>query len=280
MLAMIEAQLADLTAFVRAHSPLLVLTGAGLSTASGIPAYRDERGEWRSRRRILHNDFMTRHAVRQRYWARSMAGFPLMRDAQPNAGHRALAALEAAGFIKLIVTQNVDRLQQRAGGKQVVDLHGRIDQIICTGCRARSRRDDFQRTLLAANPGLAREAAQQAPDGDADLSDIRIGDVVVPACDDCAGILKPNVVFYGGGVPKDRVDMAMAALQEASAVLVAGSSLQVFSGYRFCREAKRLGKPVAAINRGTCRGDPDFDLKLWADVNDVLPSLVTRLKIS
>lgn len=249
--------------FLSAHERLVVLTGAGCSTDSGIPAYRDEDGTWRQRRPVQYQDFVSDPAWRRRYWARSLRGYPLMAQARPNAAHGWLAALEASGRLELLVTQNVDGLHQRAGSADVVDLHGSIHRVLCLDCGARSERARMQARLLAANPGFRAEApATPRPDGDAELDDGDLDPFVVPACERCGGVLKPDVVFFGESVPRERVERTTTALERADALLVMGSSLMVFSGYRFCRAAARLGRPMASVTRGRTRADDLLDLRL------------------
>jgi NAD-dependent SIR2 family protein deacetylase len=266
-----------LHAFIERHPRLLVLTGAGCSTASGIPDYRDARGNWKHRQPVMYQDFVRSPHVRQRYWARSLVGWPLFAAAQPNAAHRALAGLEAAGRVQLLVTQNVDGLHQRAGSRQVLDLHGRIDAVECLGCRARTSRAQFQDALRALNPKFTTLAADIAPDGDAQLDGADFSDFRVPECRHCGGLLKPAVVFFGESVPDHRVTTGHDALTRADALLIVGSSLMVYSGYRFVRAAVAAGKPVAAINRGRTRADADFALKIEESCDAALASLLDAL---
>ncbi|HJO35966.1 MAG TPA: NAD-dependent protein deacetylase [Gammaproteobacteria bacterium] len=266
------AEPAALAAWLDAQPRLFVLTGAGCSTASGIPDYRDADGVWRRGTPMAHRDFIGSAARRRRYWARSLAGWPAFAAARPNPAHGALADLERAGRIVQLVTQNVDALHQRAGSQRVIDLHGRLDRVICLDCGVRRSRHALQQALLAANPGWDAQQARILPDGDVAVEDD--AGFLVPACPHCGGILKPDVVFFGERVPPARVEAAFAALSEADAVLVVGSSLMVYSGFRFVREAIRLGKPVAAINLGRTRADDLFTLRLAADAADALPPLV------
>jgi NAD-dependent SIR2 family protein deacetylase len=265
--------LSALTAFVEAHPRLFVLTGAGVSTASGIPGYRDVRGEWQRKQPITHQEFTGSEAARKRYWARSMIGFGVMAHAAPNAAHRALAQLEQTGHIEQLVTQNVDGLHQRAGSAKVIELHGGIGQVVCLDCSAHSPRGALQARLEAANPAYRALPGVAAPDGDADIEAGSFASFLVPACLQCGGMLKPDVVFFGANVPPARKDAAMAALLRADAVLVAGSSLMVHSGYRFCERAHALGKPLAAINLGRTRADTLLDVKVEQDC----AGLLTRL---
>jgi NAD-dependent SIR2 family protein deacetylase len=262
----VSASPADSTAalvdFVGLHSRFFVLTGAGCSTESGIPDYRDVAGEWKRRPPIMFQDFVSSERARQRYWARSLAGFRRMRGARPNDAHHALARLERHGRIAQLVTQNVDGLHQAAGSQNVVDLHGRIDTVRCLECNRRSSRERLQAELESRNPDFAALDAADAPDGDADLEHAAFECFAVPACEICGGLLKPDVVFFGEGVPAARVAAAMAAVEIADAMLVVGSSLMVYSGYRFVRAMADLGKPIAAINLGRTRADDLLTLKV------------------
>lgn len=268
--------LGPLRDFIDRHRRLFVLTGAGCSTGSGIPDYRDAAGEWKRTPPIRHQQFTGDAQSRARYWARSMVGWAHIGQARPNAAHHALAQLEHQGRVARLVTQNVDRLHQKAGSSTVIDLHGRIDQVVCLQCGACGEREDFQVRLLNRNPGYASLAAARAPDGDADLERSDFSDFVVPGCERCGtGTLMPDVVFFGANVPPERVRQAMDALEQAEAMLIVGSSLMVWSGYRFALRAAELGRPIAAINQGRTRADPLLDVKVEADCADVL-SRITR----
>jgi len=248
--------------FIQQHSRLFVLTGAGCSTDSGIPDYRDADGEWKRAQPVQFRSFMEEPLTRKRYWARSLVGWRRFGRARPNDAHRALAALEHRGRVGLLVTQNVDRLHQAAGSAAVVDLHGTLDTVRCMGCERRLPREELQEQLLERNPDWARLDARDAPDGDADLQGLDFSAFDVPACDECGGVLKPDVVFYGESVPKERVTTAMQGVTEADAMLVVGTSLMVFSGYRFAREAAAAGKPIATVNLGRTRADDLVSLKV------------------
>jgi NAD-dependent SIR2 family protein deacetylase len=252
----------SLASFVFRHPRLFVLTGAGCSTGSGIPGYRDEQGVWKTRPPVQYSEFVARAEARRRYWSRSLVGWPRVASAQPNAAHRALATLEQAGFVHTLVTQNVDGLHQRAGSRRAIDLHGRLDEVECLECGGRLPRQDVQAMLLGWNPSFApRSDAPARPDGDA-LVERDLSGFCVPDCGACGGILKPSVVFFGENVPRLRVERALAALAASDALLVVGSSLMVFSGYRFCLAAKALGKPIAVVNLGRTRADPFLHLKV------------------
>lgn len=265
--------LAPLIDWVRRHPRLLVLTGAGCSTAAGIPDYRDTDGAWKRAAPMRYQLFVGESTARQRYWARSMVGWRTMAQARPAQAHHALAQLEAAGHVELLVTQNVDGLHDQAGSKGVVDLHGRIDTVCCLACGQRQPRLALQRELLRRNPQWAARDALAAPDGDADLEALDFSGFDVPDCADCGGMLKPDVVFFGENVPRERVAAARAALARSDALLVAGSSLMVYSGYRFVEDAVAAGKPVLIVNRGRTRADAVLTLKVDQDVGVALATL-------
>lgn len=262
--------------FIARHPRLVVLTGAGCSTDSGIPDYRDEAGAWKRAQPVTYQDFVGKPHTRQRYWARSIVGFRKMRGARPNDAHRALVELEAQGRVEQLVTQNVDGLHQAAGSRDVVDLHGRIDVVRCLECQARVARDAFQAALTARNPTFATLDALGAPDGDADLDGIDFGRFDIPPCDACGGLMKPDVVFFGEGVPPDRVQRVFDAVAAADAMLVVGSSLMVYSGFRFVKAMVESGKPVAAVNRGRTRADDLLSLKVEGNCADVLRAAVAE----
>jgi NAD-dependent SIR2 family protein deacetylase len=263
----------ELDEFLERHPRLFVLTGAGCSTESGIPDYRDADGAWKRKPPVTFQAFMTEPQVRHRYWARSFIGWRWFGTARPNGAHDALARLEARGRIEKLVTQNVDRLHQAAGSLDVVDLHGRMDQMVCMTCGARVDRAPFQLQLLERNPAWAHLDADAAPDGDADLEGHDFSAFNVPGCEHCGGLLKPDVVFFGEKVPAERVTGAMAALERADAMLVVGSSLMVYSGFRFALAAQQLGKPIAAINLGRTRADDLLTLKVARSCAEALAAL-------
>ncbi|MEM8561001.1 MAG: NAD-dependent protein deacetylase [Pseudomonadota bacterium] len=266
-----------LVEFVTDNPRLTVLTGAGISADSGIPTYRDNAGSWQHSTPITHQEYIAEPRRRQRYWARSMQGWPLIRDARPNVAHRVLSRLEQWGYIELIITQNVDRLHQRAGSVKVIDLHGRVDQVNCLDCDWTCSREHIQQQLVRQTPTANAVVHNARPDGDADVSEEQIAAITSPRCEQCGGVLMPDVVFFGGSVPKARVEQCSEAVTAADALLVVGSSLQVFSGFRFCRLAKQLGKPLAVINPGVTRADSIADLKLSTPCGPLLDALLVRL---
>lgn len=270
----------ELHAFVAEHERLFVLTGAGCSTESSIPDYRDEQGHWKNAQPTTYQDFMEDPLRRARYWARSMIGWRRFGASQPNRAHHALATLEQHGKIRMLVTQNVDRLHQAAGSQHVIDLHGRLDQVRCMQCQRIYARDAVQEVLEASNPSWIHLDAIDAPDGDARLEGHDFASFVAPSCPQCGGILKPDVVFFGESVPRQRIQDAFAALAESQAVLVVGSSLMVFSGFRFVRAAAESGQPVAAINQGRTRADDLLQFKVEQPCGAVLQTLVNSLATS
>ena len=265
-----DVAVAALDEWLDAHPRVFVLTGAGISTGSGIPDYRGPDGLWKRNAPITYQAFMRDPAMRARYWARSYIGWPVVARAQPNRAHLALVELEAQGRIASLVTQNVDGLHSRAGQRNVIDLHGRIDQVICTQCGTPVSRVEIQQQLTDANPGWATLHAKTAPDGDADLDRTDFDNFRAPPCPRCGGLLKPDVVFFGENVPRARVDDAQAALARADALLVIGSSLMVYSGFRFAREARERRLALAILTRGVTRADGIATLKLDVDCEPVL----------
>jgi NAD-dependent SIR2 family protein deacetylase len=259
---------------------VVVLTGAGLSTSSGIPDYRDGDGQWKRTRPIDHRDFLRSESTRRRYWARSFVGWPTIALASPSRGHHALAELERLGRIDLIITQNVDGLHQRAGSRCVLELHGGLERVICLCCHRTFRRASVQTWMSEANPVFTSDAAVVAPDGDAQVAERFHADFRIPACPSCGGLLKPDVVFFGDSVPRDRVRAGMDAIAAARGLLVVGSSLMVYSGFRFAEHAHRLGKPVMAINLGTTRADRLLYAKVQEDCDQFLHTLQIRATVS
>ncbi|MGM4931737.1 NAD-dependent protein deacetylase [Tardiphaga sp. 619_E2_N8_5] len=260
--------------FVDRHQRLFVLTGAGCSTNSGIPDYRDTDGNWKRTQPVTFQAFMGEELTRQRYWARSLIGWRRFGLARPNDAHHALARLEQIGKCEVLLTQNVDRLHQAAGSKKVIDLHGRLDLVRCMGCERRIQRDEFQHEMGRLNTGWLDLDAAVAPDGDADLENVDFASFVVPACEICGGVLKPDVVFFGESVPRDFVDAALGHLQKADAMLIAGSSLMVYSGFRFVQAAMRAEIPIAAVNLGRTRADEFLSFKVEDRCEDALAFLL------
>ncbi|WP_028643242.1 NAD-dependent protein deacetylase [Nocardioides sp. URHA0020] len=260
----------DALALLRGR-PLVVLTGAGVSTDSGIPDYRGPGAV--TRLPMTYQEFVSGPAARQRYWARSHLGWGRMRRAEPNAGHQALARLGP----ELLITQNVDGLHEQVGTPRLVALHGRIADVVCLDCRTTSPRAALHRRLAELNPGFAEQHAAVAsrPDGDVDLQET--ADFVVPACPECDGVLKPDVVFFGENVPAPRVARCYEAVDALvdvdGALLVAGSSLTVMSGLRFVRRAAKSGTPVVIVNRGETRGDPLAAYRIDAGCSEFLTTL-------
>lgn len=254
---------------------VFVLTGAGCSTASGIPDYRDENGEWKRRPPVMIQAFRTQDATYRRYWARAYAGWARFSAAEPGAAHHALAAWERTGSLARLVTQNVDGLHQRAGSRAVIDLHGRLDVVVCLGCGHRTSRTAVQDAMASANANWTATAVA-APDGDADIDAAVVEQFDAPHCGHCGGLLKPDVVFFGENVPAERYETAREALAGADALLVAGSSLMVYSGFRFVRQAHEAGLPIAIVNRGLTRGDEFADLKVEGDVGPLLTQVIAQ----
>jgi len=267
----------DLTRFVADAGTVTVLSGAGVSTASGIPDYRDRDGHWKHTPPVQYQDFVSHAAVRRRYWARSFAGWQRMARARPNTAHAALAALEEAGHVDTLVTQNVDGLHGQAGSRRVIDLHGRLDRVVCLECDAYTDRPAWQERLVASNPGWDGVVAGLRPDGDVEFAAADIDAFRVPGCGACGGIVKPDVVFFGESVPPERVAEAAASVSRAGGLLVVGSSLMVFSGLRFVRQAVSLGKRVAVLNQGVTRADDVVQLKVDADCGEALGEIVAAL---
>ncbi len=266
-----------LVSFIREHSRLTVLTGAGCSTDSGIPEYRDDDGNWKHRQPMQFAEFVSDEGKRRKYWAQSLAGWHRISNAKPNAAHRAIAALERCGYVSCVITQNVDNLHKAAGSQNVIDLHGVLQRIRCLACNAQDSRHVYQSRLQAYNPDWSASLTAIAPDGDAAISvdDMRSFDI--PGCTHCGGIVKPDVVFFGESVPALRTRRARRFLQQSDALLVVGSSLMVFSGYRFARIASDAGKPITIVNRGATRADGLATHKLTANCAELLSQAASRL---
>lgn len=274
-----------LSQFLHRTRRLVVLTGAGCSTESGIPDYRSPGGAWTRHKPIQFSAFVRSAEVRRFYWARSYRGWPRFESARPNAAHRALAELEARGRVHQLITQNVDDLHQEAGSRAVVQLHGRNRLVVCLDCGGESPREEMQSRLGELNAewlqrnatnGLRGDEADFAPDGDAEVAREVVGGFRVPECRRCGGVLKPAVVFFGESVPKEKVDYAMRRVDEADALLVVGSSLTVWSGFRFAKRAHERGIPIAIVNIGLTRADDLATLKIEEQCGAVLSELATR----
>ncbi|TDB69460.1 NAD-dependent protein deacetylase [Micromonospora sp. KC721] len=268
----------DTLAGLVAAGGVAVLSGAGLSTESGIPDYRGPSGLARRHTPMTYQTFTGDPAARRRYWARSHVGWRGIAQAVPNDGHRAVARLQAAGLVDGIVTQNVDGLHTAAGSRDVVELHGRLAQVVCLGCGHRSAREQVQQRLRQANPGFAVVAGTVHPDGDVDLDDGQVVGFRTVDCGRCGtGMLKPDVVFFGERVPVDRVARCFAMVDRARALLVLGSSLTVLSGRRFVVRAARQGIPVVIVNQGPTRGDGYATLRVDAPLGMLLPAVADRV---
>ena len=253
---------------------VVVVTGAGCSTASGIPDYRGPNGAFtRGHKPMTYQQFLRDPQGRRRYWARGHVGWTRFSQARPNAAHIALAELETRGLVTGIITQNVDGLHQAAGSTEVIDLHGRLDRVVCLTCGSVERRDSVHRRLTARNPHLSVASEVINPDGDTDIPDEVLARFEMVTCLVCDGDLKPDVVYFGESVPPERVDRAYSWVDRASVLLVAGSSLTVYSGRRFLMHAHKLGKPIAIVNAGPTRADEFANIRIDADVCDVLGSL-------
>ena len=279
----------QLAGLLAAAERLVVLTGAGCSTESGIPDYRSPGGVWSRHKPIYYSAFVRSPEVRRFYWARSFRGWQRFSAARPNDAHVALAALERSGRVTRLITQNVDDLHQEAGSRCVIQLHGRNRLVVCLGCGARTPRQEMQDRLAEVNAewiartaweGLSGDEADFAPDGDAELAESLVGDFQVPECRVCGGILKPDVVFFGEMVPPPRVSESMASVDHADTLLVVGSSLTVWSGFRFVRRAADRGIPIAIVNIGPTRGDDLAHLKIEERCGVVLPAAVESIGIA
>jgi NAD-dependent SIR2 family protein deacetylase len=254
-----------------AGKSIVVLTGAGVSTESGIPDYR---GEGKKERHPMTFDvFMGTEAARARYWARSYVGWSVIANAKPNGSHFALAQAESLGRISHIVTQNVDSLHQQAGSKKVTELHGRLDQVVCMSCRVSIDRLKMDDLIERLNPQIRKDLSVEfTPDGDAEIE--ATADFRIPPCASCGGVLKPDVVFFGESVPAERVAFTMEQLERSDALLVAGSSLTVNSGMRFARAANKAGKPIVIVNVGPTKADDIAVAKIEAPTSMALEELL------
>jgi len=256
---------------------VLVLTGAGMSTDSGIPDYRGPDGTRRVTP-VHYGEFLDSVAARRRYWARAFVGWRRFAAVEPNAGHAAIARLQHAGALGALITQNVDGLHQAAGSRDVVELHGTLAAVVCLACGARIDRAGIDARIRSLNPDFDPDGRELRPDGDVDLDEADVAAFVTPRCPQCdSDLLKPDVVFFGDSVPKTRVTRCYALTDAADALLVLGSSLRVYSGYRFVRRAAERDIPVAIVTRGPSRGDGEATVRLDASLGEVLPALAVRL---
>ena len=256
---------------------VVVLSGAGLSTESGIPDYRGPSGAARRATPMTFQEFTRSQEGRRRYWARSHLGWRVIARAQPNPGHRAVAELERQGLLAGTITQNVDGLHTAAGARDVVELHGNLDRVVCLSCGRTTPREELDGRLRAVNRAWGAKALAVNPDGDVELRDEDLVGFRIVDCTACGGLLKPDVVFFGETVPADRVARCFSLVDAAGALLVLGSSLTVMSGYRFVLHAAKLGVPVAIVNAGVTRGDEKASLRVDAPLGEVLPRLLERL---
>ncbi|MFK7966876.1 MAG: NAD-dependent protein deacetylase [Burkholderiaceae bacterium] len=265
-----------LEAFINRTNRLFVITGAGISTGSGIPDYRDQQGQWKRPQPMTLQNFTGSVQARRRYWARSLIGWPIVSTAKPNQAHYAVARLQSHGPAHFLVTQNVDSLHQKAGSPQVLDLHGRLDRVICLDCGKQVNRRLYQQTMESLNPSWAQRRAAVAPDGDAQLDETDFSDFEIPDCSHCGGVMKPDVVYFGETVPAGRISETLNALERSDAVLVVGSSLMVYSGFRFVRQAARMGLPIASVTLGQGRADDLLSLKVDLPCDEALKFLINR----
>lgn len=251
----------------------LILTGAGCSTEAGLGDYRNRQGEWKRPQPITGQLFRSDEHARKRYWARSAVGWPHFSRAKPTLAHRAIARFQKSNKAPCLITQNVDQLHQQANHQNVIDLHGVLGQVICLNCANLSTRNQMQSRLTKNNPWLEELDASYAPDGDADLEHALIDTVQIPSCEVCDGMLKPDVVFFGENVPKPRIEKAFSALNDAEGLLVIGSSLMVYSGFRFCRKAAQLNKPIILVNQGITRADDLASFKFEGECGELLDAV-------
>ena len=259
------------------HRPWLALTGAGISAASGIPTYRDHDGRWLGSQPIQHQEFIENPEKRRRYWSRSVLGWPRVGEANPNETHTALTRLQHAGLLRGVITQNVDRLHQRAGSDNVIDLHGRLDKVRCLNCSALFSRAEIQNWLERHNALPDIHSVTVRPDGDADLPTTFIDNFVVPDCTFCNGVLMPDVVFFGGTVPRDTTQACFDLIDASNGLMVIGTSLSVFSGLRLCRYAAKQKKRLIILNQGPTRADDLYHEKYAGDAFSLLSICATEL---
>ncbi len=268
-----NAQNPSLKTVLQSVDHWLILTGAGCSTEAGLGDYRNQQGEWKRPQPITGQLFRSDEHARKRYWARSAVGWPHFASATPTRAHHAIARFQSTGKAPYLITQNVDQLHQQANHNNVIDLHGVLGQVICLSCGNLSARNHMQNRLIDHNPWLKELDASYAPDGDADLEHSQINTVKIPNCELCDGMLKPDVVFFGENVPKIRIEKAFDALDKAQGLLVIGSSLMVYSGFRFCRKAVELKKPIVLVNQGVTRADDLATAKFEGECGELMDAI-------
>lgn len=259
------------------HREAVVLTGAGCSTESGIPDYRGPKREESHPEPITYQEFVDSASVRRRYWARATLGWPRFDAAAPNDAHRTIARLEDCGLVRGVITQNVDRLHREAGSERVVELHGALADVRCLDCGSIVSRDTLQRRLVESNPGWTDRHPELAPDGDVRLPSAIPDDFEIPDCRQCGGLLKPDVVFFGENVPEQTLDRAWRLWRGAELLLVVGSSLKVWSGFRFVKRAAETMMPVVIVNLGPTRGEDEAWLRVEARAGEAMTELADRL---
>lgn len=262
--------------FVFESKRLLVVTGAGISTESGIPDYRSEGVGLYARsknRPVQYQDFIRKADIRQRYWARNFVGWPVFSSVLPNKSHNILSSLENKGKVHWLVTQNVDALHIKAGSQNLTELHGSAHRVHCLSCDNRLPRTQLQEIIKRENPMWHSESIEMAPDGDVQLTEEQIKGFKVPSCDKCGGILKPEIIFFGDNVPRPTVDFVFGKVKECDRLLVLGSSLEVYSGYRFVNAAHEQKKPIAIVNIGKTRADKLSTIKISAKCSDILDNI-------
>ncbi|CAL4096671.1 unnamed protein product [Meganyctiphanes norvegica] len=261
--------------FIDSHKRLLVLTGAGISTESGIPDYRSEGvGLYSTSSYINRKDFVSSSRARQRYWARNYIGWPRFSSFNPSFTHKTIAEWERRGKVHCVVTQNVDRIHHKAGNHKVIELHGTAFKVHCLSCKNMVTRHSFQRRLIDLNPHFAINPGEMRPDGDVDLTQDQVENFVIPSCESCGGVMKPYIVFFGDNVPKTRVEEVRENVNNSDGILVLGSSLYVYSGYRFILQAVENDIPIAMINIGETRADKHLTLKVEARCGEVLKNIL------
>lgn len=277
-----DASRSDVTSlvwFMREHQPLCVITGAGCSTNSGIFDYRDTEGNWKRPQPVLLDEFLNSAESRRRYWARSMLGWPRFSNAKPNPAHLAMKCLEDHGVVSCVITQNVDDLHESSGQKNVIPLHGSLRTVTCIECGTRFNRDEIQMQLEASNPQYLSAAVMPDAGGEGHYS-IEVNEsFIVPQCDACGGILKPDVVFFGGNIHSTVKLVANEAIRKASGVLVVGSSLMVYSSFRLVKLAHTCGVPIAILGLGVTRGDALATLRIHGEIASTFEELLKRLKV-